>query len=622
MNFIMLANRSGLISADSRPLTSTLVETVCSEVIASSHFLVARSLNLHGSRQREEPFWELFLGRALDHSQTREKNQFESWWISVEGDDSAEPLLALRWDQVGEVIHVTRAIACRIREGYESGEGIFETREATRWVRELAGTVDLMSCRTAGRLRDELSGLLLQAVVGTSRLPLTSLESPLPAFTLGQLAYCFRSSKPPAESRCDVIHWTEQLADPSLSSFERAKIIESTLRSSHDADLESVRDCLLRIDPRIDWWLEQIFQVFNGVSLSPYTNFVPRVLWLARELTVNHPARRADFLSRLVLLIDRHLCAYDLVKFHHRGANYPDALLLDELWRQLLELLNEHPGLFEEMDDGAVRQRRRAVRHAFLLRLEYAGHRVPDWPTSIGENARVMPAPFHPLPDEQIHAPQRRTRKLFDQGMDADVAVTNTLIDLDDPRELRELGSAFFLDRPFGAAKQPGEPDRTPLLSHILFSRSVAERRLSVLARHTKVSTNEWLAALASIDTGGMPLAEAGPSPRPGVVSLHDALLSADDWIARRTTRSSLSDLEMAFEWPATGNCRPKEWRLLLPSGADLIAFDGELRPVCRLSADYSRGYMCRGGVEVPASGLVISPESGPELTVAPALGE
>ena len=32
-----------------------------------------------------------------------------------------------------------------------------------------------------------------QAVVGTSRLPLTSVEAPLPAFTFGQLAYFYRS---------------------------------------------------------------------------------------------------------------------------------------------------------------------------------------------------------------------------------------------------------------------------------------------------------------------------------------------------------------------------------------------------------------------------------------------
>jgi hypothetical protein len=194
------------------------------------------------------------------------------------------------------------------------------------------------------------------------------------------------------------------------------------------------------------------------------------------------------------------------------------------------------------------------------------------------------------------------------------------LKDLDDPHELRELGSALFLDRPLGAAKQPGEPDRTPLLSHILFSRSVAERRLSALARLMNEITDHWATALASLPIDGQPLKEAGPSPRPGVVSLHDAFLTADDWIARRTTRTSLRDLEMAFQWPANG--APQHWRLLLPRDDGLVAYDADLRPVCRVAAQYSRGYICRGGVEVPASGLVISPESGPTSTVAPALDE
>jgi hypothetical protein len=622
MNGTMLAYRPALVSADPRPLTSELIEKVGSEVSASEHFLTVAPLKLHWSRVVEEPFWEVYHGRALDRSQTREHRRFESWWGSVEGGDRSEPLLAIRWDRDAGVIHVSRAIECRVREGYQSGPDVFDARDVTKWVRELVGTVSIAACRTAGRLRDELSGLMLDAVVGTSRLPLTSLESPLPAFTLGQLAYSYADATRDSADG-DPYRWAERFRDPQLIPFERAKLLESLVRCT-SADIDVLAKILLEIDPRIDSWTALVFAVFNSASLSPYTDFVPRILALVRQLTNAFPDQRADFLARLVLLIDRHLGAYDLVKFHHRGANYPDALLLEELWRDLLELIREHPHLFiTDPAERGVRRRRRAVRHALLLRLEYAGHRVPDWPTSIGENARIMPPPFHPLSEEQIHAPQRRTRRLFELTPPDDAAIWSVLRDLSDPRELQELGTALFLHRPFRSAKQPGEPDRTPLVSHLLFSRSVAERRLAAVARfdHQKHDSNQWIAGLGELQVDGRPLRDAGGSPRPGIVSLHDAFLTADDWIALRTTRSSLRDLETAFAWPV--DLAPaRDWRLVIPDGHGLIALGNDLQCLCRVAVDLTNGYVCRGGVEVPTSGLVVSRESEDEVRVSPALAE
>src|SRR5262249_60344449 len=68
-----------------------------------------------------------------------------------------------------------------------------------------------------------------------------------------------------------------------------------------------------------------------------------------------------------------------------------------------------------------------------------------------------------------------------DQGL-----LRQCLADLEHPTELRELGTALFLDRPLGTARHPLEPDLTPLLSYVAFSRSLAERRLDFLAGDLK----------------------------------------------------------------------------------------------------------------------------------------
>ena len=98
-----------------------------------------------------------------------------------------------------------------------------------------------------------------------------------------------------------------------------------------------------------------------------------------------------DFLSYLLRQLGRHLTAYDLVTFHHQGANYPDMLLLDLVLKVFLQQVEERPSLFEgsPADDsgggGQKRLRRRALRQGWILRGQYEGHPVPDAPTSPGE---------------------------------------------------------------------------------------------------------------------------------------------------------------------------------------------------------------------------------------------
>ena len=116
----------------------------------------------------------------------------------------------------------------------------------------------------------------------------------------------------------------------------------------------------------------------------------------------------------------RHLTAFDLSVFHNFGANYPDALFLDALLTAYLRLIDQFPELFRERfgtfaaTETLGRQRRRALRQACLVRSSYEGHRVPDAPTSMGENARVLPREFARVPEEQILQAARRSRRLFE----------------------------------------------------------------------------------------------------------------------------------------------------------------------------------------------------------------
>ena len=133
------------------------------------------------------------------------------------------------------------------------------------------------------------------------------------------------------------------------------------------------------------------------------------------QLGVLHVEDEIDFLGYLLRQLGRHLAAYDLITFHHRGANYPDALLLDAVLKRYLAQIELRPMLFNSTASLLARRpahARRALRQGCLLRRHYEGHLVPDAPTSPGENARVLPG-YPPVPEEQLLRPLRRRRELF-----------------------------------------------------------------------------------------------------------------------------------------------------------------------------------------------------------------
>jgi hypothetical protein len=496
---------------------------------------------------------------------------------------------------------------------------------------------------------------LVQAVVGTSRVPLTSVEAPLPAFSFGELAYCYRpecAAQTPMTSPAELASLLHQ---PWLADVERAKLLETLLHNTPAEELGSLaRRTALQSRPDSSPepsyggeyqagktpLLDVLRTMFNEVSLSPWTDLVDRTLALLRTLHEQGRVTTADlvdFLGRLLRQLGRHLTAYDLVTFHHRGANYPDALLLDALLKAYLDLGRHHPELFldaaEEtpVQQQAKRLRRRGLRQGWLLRRRYEGHLVPDSPTSQGENLRVLPGAHVRVPDEQILNPLRREKRLFAddplepylEGKGGEI-LRQSLADLRHPAELRELGLALFLDRPLGAGKLPRMPDATPLLSYEAFSRSVAERRLQLLTDALKAIPSSEAKTLrhsleASVAGPGVPLTMVPGRMRPGTVALADAHQVAEDFIFLRTTPRTVRTFLGLYEVTPLQERLDLAWLApersvlilgSLPDSAGQVGItfhDEEARPRLELTCDAAGGYASRGGVEYPVDGLRVA---------------
>ncbi len=610
------------------------------------HFYADRDADLEWDhRPEEEISWEIYKGRLLDHAQTRKRRVFEAWNVFLLGPDgrSAESILSLKLDFDAGQIHVLRAVHCYVWEGYDAGGNVYLSRETTKWVRELLGTVDLKRFNSLDELRDELICRLFDAVVGTCRLPLTSMEAPLPVFSFGQLAYFYRSELPQGSR---VMRGYEELISAGLNTGlawrEKIKLLETVLRAVNREELGPAADLFVARCKKVNKHDLDILTLFRGmfdeVSLTPYADFVEKVLIFLDLLVLKgHITAEAwiDFLGYLLRHIGRHLTAYDLVTFHHQGANYPDALLLDAVLKTYFKAIEEQPVLFVEDESEATfarsrkRIRRRALRQAWMLRRRYEGHPVPDVPISPGENNRVMPPPHIRVPEEQILNTSQRNKRLFADdplhrylGNHGKVILKQCLVDLHHPAELQELGMALFLDRPLGVFKTPGEPDQTLLFSYEAFSRTIAEGRLGLLAEDWALITNpeefdELRNQLRNLAIGGIPLEPMGGASRPGAVSISDALKVADDFVFLRTTKKSVSDFLGLYQFEtlapriALDYLTPNQPLLILRSMAKssdsegiLVIYDAQKRKRLELRVDPSRGYETRAGVGYPAAGL------------------
>jgi hypothetical protein len=627
-------------------VTLDALRTLIAEVLRPLHFFVGSGIRLEVTHpQEEEAYWEILHGRLLDPPLTTRRQIFEAWHVFLHDQRgrAAEPVLSVRLDAPASQVHVTRSLLCHAWEGYHAGDNVYLSRETLKWLRERVGTIELARFTSLAELRDELICLLFQAVVGVSRLPLTSLEAPLPAFSLGELAYVYRPNLPSSSLETRPMRTFQELVGaflPGLAELELAKLAETLLHATPAEKLSEAADLL-----RLHWralghadaaLLTLLRTLFNEVALSPYTDLVDKALALVGVLEEKQcvtTAAAIDFLAHLLRQIGRHLTAYDLVTFHHRGANYPDALLLDAVLKAYLTRLERRPDLFEDAPGDpenvrwVKRWRRRGLRQGWLLRARYEGHLVPDAPTSEGENARVLPAPHVRVPEDQLAHVQRRRKRLFHHdpltehlSPTIQTVLAQSLTDLRHPEELRELGMALFLDRPLGVAKEPLEPDQTLLLSYEAFSRLVAEGRLEYLASDLRLldatAHQERRLALRDLAVPGVAVASLQRPTRPSLVSVHDARKVAEDFVLLRNTRRTTDGLLEHYDLRAAAKRHGLDFmidgsRILIVQGfsgetdpEDLTVFDAELRPRVRFAIDARLGYIPRAGVEHPAGGL------------------
>src|SRR5205823_3814346 len=129
------------------------------------------------------------------------------------------------------------------------------------------GTIDLDRFASLADLRKELASLLFHAVVGTSRLPLHSVEAPLPAFSFGELFYCFHALEAdgPATTTRELLSW---LQPHERSILEQVKLLETLL---HAVPGEHMMEAAVGVAECISDPLALLRTLFNEVSLSPWT---------------------------------------------------------------------------------------------------------------------------------------------------------------------------------------------------------------------------------------------------------------------------------------------------------------------------------------------------------------
>ncbi len=544
--------------------------------------------------------WEIISGRLLDPALTRNEAEFAAWHVH-QADDAGEfqPRLSILYQAEENRLYVVRHIQVYGHEAYESAPHVIETRAVRKWTRELAGWVDVAR-GDAAISEDQIAAgcrrLLFQAVCGASRLPVASHESQLPAFAVGELGYwpslaaAISANRAEQRNLPDIpLRQPEQLLKlalrPELPRLERAKLLEAALRATPTD----------RVVALAELWHEPgqahangesnlvsvVTRLFNHLGLTPYIPIETRLALFLNRLMQHHEAQAEDSAQRselidlvalLLLQLARHLAAFDLRLFHNFGADYPDLLLLDALLRVYDSWLERLPEMVfpsavnppqassAGCEDRQQAQRRLAWLLASLLRKEHEGLRVPEAPTSPGENQRVLPAPLIHVDDAEIMEPRLRSKRLFaDDAWEVPRSEGHKELlaaaagDLQTAAGQRLLGEALFLDRPLGALRAPDMVDDTPLLSYVAFSRSLAQARLRKMHQFhwlDKDTFQNLKAAIADLPIGGIAASELPGQPRLGVVSLEDARLNLPDFVFLRTTRSSLQALLASGQLP------------------------------------------------------------------------
>lgn len=529
--------------------------------------------------------WEIFRGQLVSPDLTRIEKCVASWDLFLTGphQEPAGPVLAVRWIVDADEVCVTRGFAIHGVKTLAEGN-VITTQPAIRWTEELIASRTLGPA-TAEVLVAWLERSLLLALIGTSRLAITSTESPHPAWSWGQCHYLLGTWSSPDG-------WWTRESDPWL---ERGRLAGCDFELRRTDPLQMPAAATRIVAGAIDGGHEAAFAdtlrgLFGELALTPAHHLLANLMALLgvwRERTPDG-ATWTELMADMVRQLSRHLTAFDLRRFHNQGANYPDAILIDGFVKLLLPRSAE-PATAEPLMT------------ACRLRRELEGLPVPDEPTSPGDLMRVRPGGDPGQLEKQIVDPAARQRRLFDADPLAPLLPAHLLELWRHHRlDVKELGLALFLDRPLGVPKvaQRVAVDRTPLVSYLAFSHSLASKRLAALAEWGWLGTDqaaELRAQLGQLVVPGIPVAELPlPQPRPGVVCLEDARRAAADFaviaITERGRRELLADAvanapaeEALLAWLRSRECRlilrsPRP-RLMAEPQAYLTAYDRSLRP-------------------------------------------
>lgn len=534
--------------------------------------------------------WEIFQGHLLGATATRQTRQFSTWYVrpnTIPAElEAAVPdaLVSLHWDRTSQTLFVVRYLLVEGWETYEPTPGVIASRPARKNLAELVASIRVESSAPETDLEREIHQSLRLAFTGVSRLPIVSLESPHPLFSYGWCCAGLTRDSDTQEVREPLSLWNSELRRAS-GDVDRVRpwILEFVLRAvSHSAVEELAQSLFAQIPDPHNNVPRLLRAVFQSVSLTPMTDFLTKFLHVIDNLALPQclgVEPMVDLVGYMLRYLVRHLTAYDLHRFHSFGANYPDAIFLDELLQRLATWASHSPRTFAG-DDRRARLRRRAVRSGWITRTHYEGLPVPDHPTSQGENQRVLPGAA-PIPEEQITRPKARGKKLFDGRPAAPWFVGHALQvlqdairDLQDPDERAELGRAIYLDRPLGILKPPGAVDKTPLIAHVAYSDLIAAARWKQLQAQGWLPGQAWCSP-PQVLVGGIPAAQYATTARPGVVSLGDARIAADDFCWLSTTRSS-RQLLVERLLPDATDLSANESGLLLRTADSQAAWRGE----------------------------------------------
>lgn len=520
-------------------------------VLAPGRFFVKPPQTLRvEERPAETRRWEIYKGELLQPEQTRAEKTLHSWLLLLDEPEKPAmgPTLSVRWDQDKEALYVTRGFAIHGHEAYGEGN-VIQTRPCIKWLEELVGTVDLgRAVRNEEELVAELNQLLAKCLLGTSRLAISSVESPHPEYAHGRFMLCRRIASDDEKPQCSLT----QFLDAHERWPEPLAALDFTLRLAEDEEVGELASCLKKIQAKDSIQKRQRFLagLFNQLSLTPDVGQARRLLaLLERSLP---PAEYAERLAHWLRQLAWHLTAYDLRRFHNQGANYPDALFLDDLLSRLVASAATH---------AVTENMHRALRLGSLLRRELQDLAIPARPTSPGENQRVSLRGAAPLADAEMLEPASRSRRLFaDAPFASAYAFAQDLFrqawnELEGETALLELGRATYLDRPLGVFKElrGWRRDQTPLVSYRAFSRSIAAARLESARQAGWIDAEREKSLAARLVAAPLPgvAAEELPLPRPrqGVVSLEDARLAAPDFIFVASSPVGWENILHLFEW-------------------------------------------------------------------------